>query len=236
MKTRSLLAMLVIAVIANGSLMAQSPQEPRKKLYRWVDKNGKTQVSDTLPPELAGQARKELNASGTPSSTVARALTEEERTQKALEDEQKANADKAVAEQKRLEAAMLASYQSEEELQRIYKERTDLLQQTIESTDISIKSIRGSLATMLSQASEDELKKRSVEEDKIKSMQSLHAELLKQQASQIGRKEDIKSLQNEYQKVLARFRELRTAEDASATANLPTATTPTTAPAATPSK
>jgi Domain of unknown function (DUF4124) len=230
MKTRNMLALALMASLASGTLMAQQKPEPAKKLYRWVDKNGKTQVSDTLPPELAGQARKELSAkSGAATKSVDRALTEEERAVQNLKDQQQAAADKVLAEQKRLEEAMLVNYESEDEVKRVYKERLDLLQQTIESTDISIKSIRGSLAGMLSQASESELKKRSVDDEKIKKMQSLHEELLKQQASQVGRKTDIKAMQAEFEKVLARYRDLRGAADAAANPAAAPAAAPTNA-------
>jgi hypothetical protein len=238
MKPKILFAMLMLgSFFVSGIVTAQANKQnavPEKKLYRWVDKDGKTQISDTMPPELAGQARKEFNSKGNSTSTVARTLTEEERATQSVKNEQQAIADKEAANQKRLEEAMLISYQSEDELRRIYKERMDLLQQTIESTDISIKSIRGSLADMLSQASENELKKRKVDDKRVTSMKELHEELLKQQVSQIERKVDIKSLEAEFDKVLARYRDLRGTADAAAS-NTP-ATAPNTAAPATPSK
>jgi DNA polymerase I-like protein with 3'-5' exonuclease and polymerase domains len=238
MKAPILFAAFLSTVFLSDAALAQAKPEPAKKLYRWVDKNGKTQISDTLPPDQAGLARKELSAkSGAATSMVDRALTEEERAVQSVKDEQQAAVAKATADQKRLEEAMLVSYQSESEVTRVYKERIDLLQQTIESTDISIKSIRGSLAGMLSQAAEKELKKREVDAEDVKSMKELHEELLKQQAAQINRRVDIKSLESEYQKVLARYRDLRgaaDAADAAAAGNQPVA--PTYTPVATPGK
>jgi Domain of unknown function (DUF4124) len=238
MKTPALFVMLLATTFLCDTLQAQAKPEPTKKLYRWVDKNGKTQISDTLPPELAGQARKELSAkSGTATSSVDRTLSDEERAVQAVKDEQQAAISKAAADQKRLEEAMLVSYQSESEVSRVYKERLDLLQQTIESTDISIKSIRSSLAGLLSQAAEKELKKREVDADDVKSIKELHEEMLKQQAAQINRRVDIRSLEDEYQKVLLRYRDLRgtaDAADAAAAANQPTA--PANTPVATPGK
>jgi hypothetical protein len=239
MKPPVLFALLLATAFLSDAAQAQKKPDATttKKLYRWVDKNGKTQISDTLPPDQAGQARKELSAkSGTATSSVDRALTEEERAAQSIKDEQQAVVAKAAADQKRLEEAMLVSYQSEAEVSRVYKERLDLLQQTIESTDISIKSIRGSLAGMLSQAAESELKKRPVDDKDVRSIKELHEELLKQQAAQINRRVDIKSLEDEYQKVLLRYRDLRGAADVADAAAATQPAAPANTPVATPGK
>lgn len=205
MKVRSLLALAIITGLLCGGLSAQE----KKKLYRWVDKDGKVQISDQLPPEAVNQARKEINAKGQSTGTVDRALTEEERA--ALEQQAQADADakKISDQQARIEQAMLINYATEDDLRRTYKERIDLLQQTIESTDVSIKSIRGSLTGMLAQASEAELANKPVDATRKKQIQDLHNELLKQQQAQIASHGDVKTMENEFAAVLARYRELR---------------------------
>ncbi|MGH8049131.1 MAG: DUF4124 domain-containing protein [Arenimonas sp.] len=205
MKTRSLLALAIVAGLLAGGLNAQE----KKKLYRWVDKNGKVQISDQLPPEAVNQARKEINAKGQSVGTVDRALTDSERAAQSVQKAADAEAQKAADQQKRVEDAMLINYATEDDLRRTYKERIDLLQQTIESTDISIKSIRGSLTGMLTQASESELSKRPVDPVRTKQIQDMHGELLKQQAAQVSSHGDVKTMENELAVVLARYRELR---------------------------
>lgn len=207
MKTRALLALTISASLLAGGLAAQE----KKKLYRWVDKDGKVQISDQLPPEAVNQARTEINSKGssTTSGKVERALTAEERAALAQQASADAEAKKIADQQKRVEDAMLINYATEDDLRRTYKERIDLLQQTIESTDISIKSIRGSLTGMLTQASESELAKRPVDPERIKQIQDMHAELLKQHAAQLSSHDDVKTMENEFAAVLARYRELR---------------------------
>ena len=221
MKTRSLLALAIVTGLLAGGLDAQE----KKKFYRWVDKNGKVQISDQLPPEAVNQARTEIKTKGssTISGQVDRALTAEERAALAQQATTDAEAKKIADQQKRVEDAMLINYATEGDLQRTYKERIDLLQQTIESTDISIKSIRGSLTGMLSQASESELAKRPADPVRSKQIQDMHNELIKQQTAQISSHADVKIMENEHAVVLARYRELRG-----------TGTTPGAAPATAP--
>lgn len=207
MKTQSLLALAIITGLLAGGLNAQE----KKKFYRWVDKNGKVQISDQLPPEAVNQARTEINTKGssTISGTIDRALTAEERAAQALQATTDAEARKISDQQKRVEDAMLINYATEADLSRTYKERIDLLQQTIESTNISIKSIRGSLTGMLGQAAESELAKRPVDAVRTKQIQEMHHELIKQQASQLSSHNDVKIMEEEFAVVRARYRELR---------------------------
>lgn len=205
MKTRTLLALSIIAGLLAGGLNA----EEKKKLYRWVDKDGKVQISDQLPPEAVNQARREINSKGQSTGQVERALTDAERAAQAQQSSEQAEAQKILDQQKRVEDAMLINYATEDDLRRTYKERIDLLQQTIESTDISIKSIRSSLTAMLSQAGEAELSKRPVDAVRAKQIQEMHAELLKQQIAQISSHADVKVMEAEFAAVVARYRELR---------------------------
>ncbi|MEO8001118.1 MAG: DUF4124 domain-containing protein [Arenimonas sp.] len=226
MKTRSLLALAIIAGLLAGGLNAQE----KKKLYRWVDKDGKVQISDQLPPEAVNQARKEINSKGESLGTVDRALTEAERTTQSAQKAADAEAQKTADQKKRIEDAMMINYATEDDLRRTYKERIDLLQQTIESTDISIKSIRGSLTGMLAQASESELAKRSVDPARAKQIQDMHVELLKQQTAQASSHNDVKTMENEYAAVLARYRELRGTETTTPATGAPAAPANTAAP------
>jgi Domain of unknown function (DUF4124) len=223
MKTRSLLALAIIAGLLAGGLSAQE----KKKLYRWVDKDGKVQISDQLPPDAVNQARTEINSKGssTISGKVERALTAEERAAQAQQASADAEAKKIADQQKRVEDAMLINYATEDDLRRTYKERIDLLQQTIESADISIKSIRGSLTGMLAQASETELAKRPVDAVRTKQIQEMHEALLKQQTAQLSSHKDVKTMEDEFAMVLARYRELR------GTSTPPAAAAPTAPPA-----
>lgn len=199
----ALAAAMLVAGIA-------SAQEKGPKLYRWVDKQGKVHYDQALPPEAVDQARREFSAkTGTAVGSVDRALTPEERAQLEADAEAAADAAAAANEQKRLEDIMMASYLTEQDMRRAYGERISLLTMTIESTDISIKSLRENLASLLQQASDTELDNRRVLPDRIQTLRELHTEKVKQQNLQVTRRADLAALNAEFARMLARYRELR---------------------------
>ena len=227
MSMRKTLTLAVLAtLLAAGAAVAQKKDVP--KLYRWVDKQGKVHFDQALPPEAVEQARTEFNTStGRTVGQVDRALTDEERAAQAAAAAAAAQAALAAGEQKRQEDIMMASYETEGEMRRAYGERISLLQMTIESTDVSIKSLSDNLAEVLSQASDTELSGRRVLDERAKAVREMHAERNKQQSLQASRRSELAALNAEFARMLARYRELRGAEAAAApTAGAPAATPP----------
>lgn len=228
---------ILLAVVTAGAAFGQ---DKGAKLYRWVDKDGKVHYDQALPPEAVNQARREFSAkTGSATGSVDRALTPEERAAQAAAEQAALDAAAVANEQKRQEEIMMASYETEADMRRAYGERIDLLKMTLESTDISIKSLRENLATILSQASDTELDNRRVLDDRAASIRELHAERMKQQALQATRHAALDSLNAEFARMLARYRELRgtavpTAAPAAATATPASTTPPAPAPAKTP--
>lgn len=213
---------LALATPAEAQNMGKPPPKG-KKLYRWVDADGKVQISDTLPPEMVGSERREINAgTGRATGTVARELTPEEKAAQAAADLQAQDEAVRLAEQKRNEDAMLASYLTEDDLKRAYGERISLLKQTLESTDVSLMSLRSSLAMQLADASESELAGKQVDDKRLAKIRELHAELGRQRQFQANRHLELMSLDAEFVRMLERYR-LRRAEGAQATAPAPVA-------------
>jgi hypothetical protein len=217
---------LALALLFCASALAQDKAGP--KLYRWVDKQGKVHYDDALPPEAVNEARREFSAkTGASVGAVDRALTAEER---AAQAQAAAAAEVAAASEnarKHQEDIMMASYETELDMRRAYGERIALLRTTIESTDISIRSLNENLATMLAQASDIELDNRRVLDERKQMIRDLHVEKLKQETLQLGRRADLQALDAEFARMLRRYREIK---GASAAAAAPA--TPAAAPAA----
>lgn len=214
MKLSRLIPVLLVASLAAGTVDAQKKE---RKLYRWVDKEGKVHYDDTLPTDALEQARKEYSSrTGATTARVDRALTQEERTALAEQARTDAEAAAMVEQQRRSEEAMLSSYATESDLRAAYDERISLLKQTLESTDVGMKALRGSLASLLAEASESELANRAVNKKRAGTIRTLHNELVKQQVFQKNRQVELMSLDAEFARVLTRYRELRSAEAAPA--------------------
>ncbi|MGH8030700.1 MAG: hypothetical protein ACREO3_12295, partial [Arenimonas sp.] len=168
-----------------------------------------------------GSARQEINAgTGRATGTIARELTPEEKAAAAAAALVAQDEASRLAEQKRNEDAMLASYLTEDDLKRAYGERISLLKQTLESTDVSLMSLRSSLAMQLADASESELTGKKVNDKRLAKIRELHDELLRQRQFQSNRHVELMSLDAEFVRMLERYR-LRRSEQAYAPAPVP---------------
>ncbi len=206
---RKFLSLAVMAaLLASGVAGAQ--QEKNKKLYRWVDMEGKVQFSDTLPPEAVDQARTEINAeSGMATSTLERALTPEERAEKERIDAAQATLTKEADRVRKTEEAMIASFQNEDELKRSFKIRIELLQQTLDAIESGIGSQRASLASLLADASEAELAGTPVNAQQAGSIRELHVEMAKQQQMLVLKQGELVDLDFELARLVERFGEIK---------------------------
>ena len=216
MNRHSLLTFAVLTALGAFAVagVADAQQPPPKKLYRWVDKDGKVQFSDSLPPEAIDQARTELSNSGRVVADVGRALTPEEQAAAdaaaALEAERAAEAERV----RKTEEAMVASFESEEDLRKSVQERISLLQETLNSIEAGIASQRASLSALLNQASEIELAGGTVAAKQSGTIRQLHVEIGRQQQMLIVRKSELDEVGNEMEYLLRRFREIKAGPDA----------------------
>lgn len=206
---RNFLSLAVITAILAASASAWAVDAP-KKLYRWVDRDGKVQFSDTLPPEAVDQARTEINSmSGMTTSSVDRALTVEERAAKEALESATATASKQADRIRKTEEAMIASFQNEEELKRSFKIRTELLQQTLDAIEAGIGSQRASLARLLADASEAELAGKAVNARQASSILELHVEMAKQQQIMVLKQGELVALDQDLERLVERFGDIK---------------------------
>jgi hypothetical protein len=104
------------------------------QLYKWTDENGKVHYSDTVPPSANDRARKEMRTDGTVKGQIDRALSPEERRAAALKKADEEKEQIAKSERDRKEKALLTSYSSIEEYDRV--RARDLAQVQSENTAI----------------------------------------------------------------------------------------------------
>ena len=204
---------LLIAFLGLGLMLCAEAQE--KKIYRWVDKDGKVHISDQLPPEEVGRARKEYSAStGSLRSDVKTPLSPAEQAAAAERIRVQAAALAEAEKAKRIEQGMIANYDNEQALQRAFNERTDLLKNTIMSLQASIQSRRAVVISGLNELAEAELRGEKLPETKIKLLQSNQA-LVASQAEQMARlNANYTALQGEFALTLEKYRAMKAEADA----------------------
>lgn len=199
--------------LAAAALAAPAQDAPRaKKLYCWNDpKSGRT-CSDALPPEQVNNAREEFSmGSGARVGAVSAALTAEERADAAAAEAQ-ARADQAAIEtRKRTEQAMLLSYASEEDLKRVFAERTTLVDHSVDTARYNVASLRDALIAKLQLAGDAELVGRPVAGGLADEIGQRHGELVRQQNLLASFQRQRAQLDSEVEDTLQRYRAMKIA-------------------------
>lgn len=206
---------LIAAALAVGAATAASAQQKpsEKKLYCW-DEGGRRVCSDALPASAVGRQRTEFDQNtGTAVRQVARALTAEESARAAIEEE----AQKIEAQRKRREMAMVASYETEEDLKRAFGNRMELIEESLKGSALALTNLHESLISLLRQANELELQSKPVGKRTREKILNQHAELQALRALKQRQETERETLNTEFQAAMSRYRTLKQAQDSDTT-------------------
>ncbi|KAF1718866.1 hypothetical protein CSC75_17675 [Pseudoxanthomonas wuyuanensis] len=196
---------------------------PPKKLYCW-NENGQRVCSDALPPEAVNYAREEISAkSGLRTGEVNRTLTAEERAQAAAEAAQRALDKAAEDTRRRTDQAMLMSYRTEDDLRRVFNERTAIVDNNVQTARYNVASLREGLISLLQTAGDRELSERPVSAEMTQNIRLRHAELVRQRQLQASFESQRGELDIEIEDILQRYRTMKGSLPAD---SAPAATTP----------
>ena len=204
------LALALMAAVAAAPASAQDAGKGKKKLYCW-NEGGRKVCGDALPASAVDSARTEISAkSGMPTNQLGRALTAQERLAAAAQAEiDRQNQFKQAAQRMR-EHAMAESYATEADLRRAFNDRIALLDDTIKASQLSIGGLRQSLITLLRQAGEAELASKPVPANLAGTIQTQHAELMRQQSMLVVHRQNRSEIDAELEHALQTYRELKT--------------------------
>lgn len=218
MKTRLLTTAALLLLAATASAQTKS----QKKLYCW-EENGRKVCGDALPAEAAGSARSEFSAkSGLRVGEVARALTGDERAAAEVAAKQAVVDAEAEAMRKRREHAIAESYATEADLRHAFQERIDLLDATLKASNLGVTALRQSLLGLLRQAGELELAGKPIPPTTANNIVIQHTELRRRERILVQQRQDRAELDNELNRVLERYREMKRQNGVVATAPAPT--------------
>lgn len=199
--------------VGAGSLANAQPKPKEKKLYCW-DEGGHRICSDALPASAVGRQRTEFDQNtGTAVKHVARALTAEESARAAIEEE----AQKIEAQRKRREMAMVASYETEEDLKRAFSDRFELVEESLKGSALALTNLHDSLISLLRQANELELQTKPVGKLVREKILSQHAELQALRALKQRQEMERETLNADFQDAMSRYRTLKQAQNSGTT-------------------
>lgn len=216
-RSRRTPAALLIAGLACAPWAASA-----QDVYKWVDENGETHYSQTLPPERVQQEHARIASDGRVAETVDRAPTAEERA----ELTRRIRAERDAAQRARLEAQQdrlfLAAYPTEEAVRDSVEAQRQVLAAELGSVEALMQQARQRLNQRLTSAAALERDGRPVPDhlaDEIRSARENWAELDQRRAGLQGRLDGLEALLDEE---LARFRRLTGTEaPAASTASEP---------------
>jgi hypothetical protein len=203
---------LLAAFLGTALIAGVAAQE--KKIYRWVDKDGKVQISDQLPPDAVDKARKEYNAkTGSLKNDVQSQLSPAEKAAAEQQAQAEAAAMAEAEKAKRIEQGMLVNYETEQDLQRFFDERTDLLKQTIISLKASIQSRRAVLISTLNELGEAEMNGQALDAGKLKMLAETQTLVAKQTEQRDRLNVSYRALQAEFALTLEKYRSMKMEAD-----------------------
>ncbi len=208
MKTTA--ALPLIAGVLCLALGALSPDaQAQRKLYRWTDKDGNVHYTDSLPAEAVKDKQEELNSQGITVKTTERERTAEEQAAWEAEQAEQEKLRAAAEEKAKMDSVLTSSYPSEADLQRAYRERFDLIEQSLESARVGIRSQEKSLAELLDHAADLERNGKVVPAQIKESIRRARSQVAEQRSYLERRESERTALHAEFDRLLARYRELK---------------------------
>ncbi|MGE0030587.1 MAG: DUF4124 domain-containing protein [Steroidobacteraceae bacterium] len=203
---RIVLPALLLALLAS----AADAQTDKKKLYRWVDKNGQVHYGDSVPPEYAEQDRDILNRQGVPVGREEGLITPEEAA--AIAAAEKAERDE---KKRRLrDRVLLQTYQSVQELEVLRDTRLELVDAQLTIQEQSLANLRAQRAQIERMAARyapinNKADALPLPEELALDLERSANDIDTQQANLVKRREDRESIRLNFEADIARYKELR---------------------------
>jgi hypothetical protein len=200
-----LIAACLLIVFATSALAAQK----KANHYRWKDAQGVTHFDDVLSDAAIQAGYDIIGSSGMVSRHVPPPRTAEQLKADKLAAEKKAAEDRAAAKQAQEDQQMLNAYPNEAELVSAHQAQLNMIDQYIQSTQISLQSQEQSLSEMLAHAADLDRSGKPVPATLRSQIESLRANVEQQKAYiSAKRQEKIDSAKN-FESELAHYREIR---------------------------
>lgn len=204
-RTGSLIALFLLVFAAMSTLAAEKQPDH----YRWKDAQGVVHFDDVLTDAAIQAGYDTISGSGMKIRHVAPPRTAEQQKADDKAEAQKKAAEKAAATQVQQDAQMLAAYPTEQTLSDAHTAQLAMIDQYIQSTQISLQSQEKSLTDMLSHAADLERTGKPIPAPLSKQIETLRSNIEKQKAYIAAKQQEKIDSTAKFETELAHYREVR---------------------------
>jgi hypothetical protein len=203
------IAVSVAACLLGLTAMNALAVDKSHQRYRWMDAQGVVHFDDVLSDAAIQAGYDVVSGSGMKIRHVAPPKTAEQQKADDQAAAQKKATEKAATERARDDAQMLAAYPTEHDLSDAQTAQLAMIDQYIQSTQISLQSQEKSLTDMLSQAADLERTGKPIPATLSRQIESLRANVEKQKAYIAAKQQEKVDSAAKFETELAHYREVR---------------------------
>lgn len=180
-----------------------------KNFYRYKDSNGRLIVKDYLPTEAVTVGYEVINEDGRVLHRVPPAMTVEEKEAARIKEEQLEAQQQKQMEERRRDIILMRQYKTIDDIRRTEKNQTAALRANIDLLAGHNSSLNKKIEELQGRAANFERQGKAVPANTLKEIDSTKSQIETNKAS-ISRYEDkIKSIEQQFQDDLIRFKELQ---------------------------
>jgi len=191
------------------SLLLVSQVALGKNFYRYKDSNGRLIVKDYLPAEAVTVGYEVINEEGRVLEEVPPALTSEEEEAERIKQQQLEALQKKQKEERRRDILLMRQYKTIEDIQRTEKNQTAALRANIDLLDGHNANLSKKLEELQTRAANFERQGKSVPHNTLQEIDATKSQIASNNSSIIRYEDKIKSIEQQFQSDLVRFKELQ---------------------------
>jgi len=175
----------------------------------WTNDEGVRECGQTVPPEYSQQGHKELNKRGIVVDEKDRALTEEEIAEQRRQEELQAQKERKREKQRRLDAVLLQTFSSEEDIIRARDDKIAAMNAQIKLAESRNQKLQEDLDKRLETAASHERAGKQQPKELLQDIESLRRQIQTNDDFIAETRAERERIREEYNADLERFRELK---------------------------
>ncbi|MCQ8102762.1 DUF4124 domain-containing protein [Methylomonas sp. SURF-2] len=214
----------LISSLMAALLIGQAPDVCAKKMYRWVDENGRVFFSDVVPPDQVQHKRETMDKNTRVLDVVEKAKTAEELAQQKRLEALRKEQEKIIAKQAAADKVLLSTYRSSADLNKAMENKLALLDGEKRAIEGNRQRLEQQLLQQQRQAANLERNAQKVPEKLLNEIVSTRQQI-EQNVQEMARHEAVRQrVEKEYRADIARYEFLTQSYNAKREGSAPQAT------------